>query len=86
MAASSPRGWMLMPIEPREGARVFHMDEVDVHFWLDERHQVTFDPDFQTATAGSPSYRKDTQELNTEMLFSDFLREPVKNYLADFFC
>ena len=56
-----------------EGARVFHMDEMDMHFWFDEHNQITFDPNTQRASGKSSLYRKDNNELDTEKLFSDFL-------------
>ena len=58
-----------------EKARVFHMDEVDFHFWFAEekRHEISFDPDMQRARTESSCYRKDNNELDTEKLFFDFL-------------
>ena len=58
-----------------ERARVFHMDEMDIHFWFDEkkRHQISFDAKTQRASTESSLYRKDNNELDTERLFFDFL-------------
>ena len=63
-----------------EGARVFHMDEVDIHFWFDEnkRHQISFDAKTQRASTESSFYRKDNNELDTEKLFFDFLENIYK--------
>ena len=59
-----------------EGARVFHMDEMDIHFWFDEekRQQISFDAKTQRASTTSSLYRKDNNELDTERLFFDFLK------------
>ena len=58
-----------------EKARVFHMDEVDFHFWFDEemRHKISFDPNVQRARTEDSFYRKENNELDTEKLFFDFL-------------
>ena len=58
-----------------EKARVFHMDEVDFHFWFDEemRHEISYDSNMQRARTESSFYRKDNNELDTKELFFDFL-------------
>ena len=63
-----------------ERARVFHMDEVDIHFWFDEnkRHQISFNAETQRASTESSFYRKDNNELDTEKLFFDFLENIYK--------
>ena len=59
-----------------EGARVFHMDELDVHFWFDQKkgEGITFEPSTQRAKTKSSMYRKDNNDLDTEKVFFDFLR------------